>query len=236
MISRSEGIMIRSIKFRERSLISKVYTAQFGYHSFITNDIRRPGSAKSGFFLPLNLLDMTVYYNEMETLNRIQQMRVSEPLESLYQNFIKRAVALFLSEVLDRVLTHEGSRDDSLFRFIWSSIRGYDRMEAEYHSFHLQFLVKLIRHMGFHPKNFEGTPFSGNRETFSIICKLEEAGFDHPPQLTRALRFQCLEDIIRYYRDRLEWPYPLKSLKVLYKVFEAMGSSGKRRPAEADFR
>ena len=82
---------------------------------------------------------------------------------------------LFIAEVLYKSLREE-EQNEQLFDFIWTSIKGYDETKKKLPNFHLYFLVKLTRYLGFEPQgewnnnyfdlnegSFTATQLSGNK-------------------------------------------------------------------------
>lgn len=61
MLVKTRGIVLNFIKFRETSIIVRMYTEQLGLQSYIINSVRKkaPGS-RMALFQPFTLLDLVV--------------------------------------------------------------------------------------------------------------------------------------------------------------------------------
>jgi len=151
MQHKTRGIVLKTTKYAESSLVTQVFTEKFGLQSYIVNGARKP-KAKVGVSLlqPLHLLDMVVYHRENASLQRIADARQMPPLRSIPHDTIKRTVALFLNEVLYKSLRQQ-SADEPLFNYLFNAISWWDTLEQPAPNFHLFFLIKLSRYLGFGP-------------------------------------------------------------------------------------
>ena len=153
MLQKTKGIVLSHIRYRETSIIVRIYTEALGMQSYIVNGVRSSGNARAGgsrmgLYQPLTLLDLVVYYQEKSNLQRVKEIRCSEPFMHLPMDFQKTGIALFLTEMLSKSLKGEES-NPALFQFLHSSIRVLDTQEEGAQNFHLQFLLKLSRYLGF---------------------------------------------------------------------------------------
>ena len=65
MLYKTHGIVLNYIKYKETSIIVKIYTESFGLTSYIVNGVRsKKARHKVAFFQPLTLLDMVVYHKK----------------------------------------------------------------------------------------------------------------------------------------------------------------------------
>jgi DNA repair protein RecO (recombination protein O) len=74
MLHKTRGIALNYIRYRESSIIAKIYTEAFGIQSYIVNGVRSSKSKMNriALFQPLTLLDMVVYHKSKEaTIHRI---------------------------------------------------------------------------------------------------------------------------------------------------------------------
>ena len=64
MLHKTKGIVISFVKYRETSIIVKIYTEAFGIQTYIENGVRSAkGKNKIALFQPLTLLDLVVYHD-----------------------------------------------------------------------------------------------------------------------------------------------------------------------------
>lgn len=106
MLHKTEGIVLRIVRYGESSVIATVLTELFGVQSYLVNGVRsaRKGAARASLLQPANLLDMVVYHRDTGHLQRLKDFRFAYLYRSLYQDVVKNAVALYLVELLDKAL------------------------------------------------------------------------------------------------------------------------------------
>ena len=78
MIHKTKGVVLKTVKYGETSVIVTIYTELFGLQSYIVNGVRKSskkGPGKANLFQPANLLDLVVYHNELHNLQRIKEFK-----------------------------------------------------------------------------------------------------------------------------------------------------------------
>jgi DNA repair protein RecO (recombination protein O) len=116
---KTKGIVLRTVKYGETSLIVTILTELFGVQSYIVNGVRtatKKGSGKANLFQPSSILDLVVYHNELKHLNRIKEFRWGYLYQHIFSDVPKNAVALFMVELLTKCLKQPEANPD-LFNF-----------------------------------------------------------------------------------------------------------------------
>lgn len=231
MLHKTRGIALNYIRFRETSIIVKIYTEKFGIQSYIVNGVR---SAKSktnriALFQPLTLLDLVVYHKSKEqTIHRLSEVRCSLPFRSLPFDFVKSSIALFMTELLVKTLREE-ENNLPLFEFLVESVVYLEETTAYYENFHLQFLAKLASYLGFGAETVREMEqeLSENLYPYQLEPAMREAlqAFIHLPfdcsvRLDRLQRSKLLDTLIFYYKIHLEGLGEIKSLEVLRELMK----------------
>ena len=75
---KTKGIVLRTVKYGETSVIVTIFTELFGIQSYLVNGVRtstKKGSGKASLFQPSAILELVVYHNELKHLNRIKEFR-----------------------------------------------------------------------------------------------------------------------------------------------------------------
>jgi DNA repair protein RecO (recombination protein O) len=128
MIQKTKGIVLRSVKYGETSLIVTIFTELFGLQAYLINGVRqasKKGGAKATFFQPSSILELVAYHNEFNKLQRLREYK----WEFLYQNVLsdvrKNAVALFMVELLGKCLKQPESNPE-LFYFVEDALHHLD--------------------------------------------------------------------------------------------------------------
>lgn len=119
-LHKTKGIVLRTVKYGETSVIVTIFTELFGIQSYLLNGVRassKKGTGKANMFQPAAILDLVVYHNELKQLNRIKEFRWSIIYQHILTDIPKNAVALFMVELLTKCLKQPESNPD-LFHFV----------------------------------------------------------------------------------------------------------------------
>jgi len=120
MIHKTKGIVLRTVKYGETSVIADIYTELFGRQSYMVNGVRtssKKGMGKANLFQPLAILDLEVYHNELKNLQRIKEFRWGYLYKNIFFNVMKNSVALFMIELLQKCLK-QPEPNTELFSFV----------------------------------------------------------------------------------------------------------------------
>lgn len=118
-LHKTKGIVLRSVKYGETSLIVTIFTELFGVQTYLINGVRtstKKGTGKANLFQPAAILDLVVYHNDLKNLQRIKEFRWAYLYQHILSDVMKNAVAMFLIELLTRCLKQPESNPD-LFQF-----------------------------------------------------------------------------------------------------------------------
>lgn len=234
MLIKTRGIVLNHIKYRESSIIARVYTEQLGVQSYIVNSVRKKGTgSRIALFQPFTLLDMVVYTSHKGGLTRISEYKCAHPFSSIPFDIRKSSMMLFLSEVVARTIKEE-EENQPLFNFLYNAILAFDTEDEGFENFHLEFLLKLSHHLGFGPSSgaeiVEQVAFSANAQSATgaptvLALQAYEKYFDtlmHNPEQAAIpngkVRRELLAVLIRYYQLHVDKLGEIKSLAVLSEV------------------
>ncbi len=233
MLVKTEGIILKTTKFRETSLIIKAYTQSHGLLSFIVNGVRTAKqSSKAVLFQPLNFLDLIVYYKENKSLLHLKEYKFNFLYQEIPFNIIKSSIAILMLEVIEHTLNEE-EENEELYDFIKASFLKLDLEKGNVANFHLYFLMDFMFFKGIQAqgKYSESTPyfnikdgyFTNESHTFGFLNGNLAQNFSallhkEPLQLNKASRKQLLETILLYYKTHIDNFRKIKSLDVLESV------------------
>lgn len=183
MLHKTRGIVFKVTDYGESSVIVQIFTEKFGLQSYIINGVKKP-KAKIGrnMLQPLHLLDLVVYHKNTGNVQRVAELKNSPVLQTIPYNVIKSSIAIFLNEVLYKAVRQQ-SADENLFGFIFNAIEWMDHQATGLANFHLLFLVRLTRYLGFYPDSYlmaEADYFDMKNGIFSRY-KPENALYLSPP-------------------------------------------------------
>jgi DNA repair protein RecO (recombination protein O) len=218
MLYKTQGIVIKYIKYRDTSIIVNVFTEEFGLQTYIVNGVRSK-KGKIALYQPLTLLDMVVYHKEQSTIHRISEVKCSEPFNSIPTNIKKSCIALFLTEIIHKTIKEQQDIKE-LFTFLHQSILILEYLEFGYENFHIQFLLKLTQYLGFGAEDIQESELSLmlNKEQLITCRELYLSPFDSSIKIKYHDRQLLLNCMIDYYQNHLDNFGIIKSVDVLAEV------------------
>ena len=237
---KTSGIILHSLKYTDSTTIITVYTRQFGKVTYMVRGVNKKRSVNPAAILqPLSLVEMDVYHTPGKNIQRLKEMRMEHPFSGIPFDPVKNSLALFISEVLFRTL-RQTEPDDSLYLFIENSILQLDCTVKGISNFHLVFLLKLTRYLGFEPNQddeqvnyfdlmngvfLKEKPLHTHftlPEVSSDFIRVLNADYSnmHNLAFTRARRAGLIQSIVEYYQLHIPDFHGLHSLSVLQSLFD----------------
>lgn len=220
MLHKTRGIVFRFTRYGESSIIVTIFTELFGIQTYMVNGVRsKNAKGKMALFQPLTLLDLVVYYKENANIKRIKELKCIHQYRSLTADVRKSTVAIFISEVLNKTVKDE-THAQEIFEFLFHALVLLDHLQASIENFHLIFLIKLSRFLGFGAH--QADEILGARmldpEEEMILRKILQADFTAQIAMTNTQRRNLLEAILRFYTLHIESLGEIKSVQVLRDV------------------
>lgn len=176
-LHKTKGIVLKTVKYGETSIIVTIFTESFGIQSYLVNGVRassKKGTGKANLFQPTAILDLVVYHNELKQLNRIKEFKWSVIYQHILSDVPKNTVALFMVELLTKCLKQPESNPD-LFHFAEDCFLHLDKSKGTVMAnLPLFFALHLPVHFGFR--------ISDNFSEENQYLDLKEGGFvqEHP--------------------------------------------------------
>lgn len=146
----TRGIVFRTIKYGESSVIADIFTEEKGLRSFIGGSVRTAKSRMPfGLFQPMMVVDLVAYFRDADAhLNRLKEMRASEVFQRIPFEIKRGAVALFMAEICRKSI-HNGEENPEIFHFLLEQLQWLDQTEQPIANQHLHFLLHFSGYLGF---------------------------------------------------------------------------------------
>jgi len=170
----TKGIVLRTVKYGETSVIVTIFTELFGIQSYIVNGVRtssKKGSGRANLFQPGAILDLTAYHNELHHLQRLREFKWSYIYQHIFFDVLKNSVALFMVELLSKTLKQPESNAE-LFYFAEDAFTHLDKADE-------QVVANFPLYFALHLASFYGFRVSDQYTEQTAYLDLQEGEFVH---------------------------------------------------------
>ena len=240
MLVKTKAIVLHSFKYGESRMIVDMFTEEAGRLSFIISIPKTSkGRIKKQYFQPMTLLEVECDVRQNVQLQKLKDAHLLTAYTSIPFSPEKLALSLFIAEFLYHALRSE-QQDKLLFAYVCDSMQWLDTVEVGFANFHLTFLMRMSRFLGFYPNledYVDGCVFDLRTATFSLQVPTHRDFLDsHDSQLIHTLmrmdfptmhlfqlshhdRNRITEVLLHYYRLHIPQFPELKSLGVLQELW-----------------
>ena len=241
MLTNTQAIVLHAIKYGETRLIVDMFTKVFGRQAFIVSIPKTPkGKVKKQFFQPLTILEIETDIRPRQQLQKLHDVRLAAPFASIPFEPDKLAISLFVAEFLYYALRSE-QRNELLYEYLENSIVWLDGQQSSFANFHLVFLLRLTRFLGFYPNldDYKDGDYFDLRESVFMPMPPVHRDFLHPEEaqkvqlmmrmdfptmhlfrMSHQERNRLLEVSLKYYRLHLPDFPEMKSIEVLQALYQ----------------
>ncbi len=156
MLCKTTGIVLRSVKYGETSLILSIFTEVAGLQSYMVKGVRSDKSKtkRAGLLQVGSLLDIVAEHKPQRQLQHIREFQPAYIYQSIQEEIIKNSIAVFSVELLSRFLPQEEIMED-LFQFVYTYFLALDVGALnQVGNFPVYFIIQCGRHFGY---NLSGT-------------------------------------------------------------------------------
>ena len=237
---KARGVVLHTLKYGDSSMVVHLLTDVGGRRSYMVQGVRstRGRGSKLALFQPMFAVEFEGLESPRRQMDSFREIRSGAVLRSVPFDVRKSTIALFMAEVLYR-LVRESEPNGPQFDFVWGSVGALDAMEEGVANFHLWFLANLSRFLGFYPGNaYTAGAFFDIREGLYTKTPPPHAGYmsgEHARTLDDFIRcdVRCLGEIglnrrqrvgfldalLVYYGYHLDAIRAVQSVKILQEVF-----------------
>jgi DNA repair protein RecO (recombination protein O) len=172
MIHATKGIVLRTVKYGDTSIITSVYTELFGIQQYIVKGVRqstKTSAGKASYFQPGAMLSLEVYHNELKQLQFIKEYSWAYMYEQVLFDVVKNTVAMYVMELLQHSLKQPEANPE-LFYLIEDTLKQLDKGSATLTgNLPLYFTLHLAAELGFQ--------LQGSYSSTTPIVDLQEGMF-----------------------------------------------------------
>jgi DNA repair protein RecO (recombination protein O) len=242
MLKKTRGIVLRSVKYGETSLVCAIFTEVFGVQSYMIKGVRgsKTKNNRAGLLQPTTLLDMVVYQKPGSNLQQVKELQHAYIYGDLQEQVVKNSVSLFSIEFLLRLLPEHAAMPE-LFQFAIDYFVTLDRMPvADVANFPVYFVIECSRLLGYEIRGgySTATPYLNSDEgSFTAVIPTKNSALNEEDlqnlsamlttknihelkfiEMNAACRYRLLDWYIEFLHVHAQHLGTIKSLTVLQAV------------------
>ncbi len=244
MIQSTQGLVLRSVKYRETSLVVTIFTRLHGVQAYLVQGVRTASakgrSSRAGLLQPATLLDLSVYHKPGQGLHRIREYSPAYFYTTLQEEVVKNSVALYSVELLLRLLPGDAAQPELFDAAFDYFVQLDQRPAASVANFPLFFTILCSRALGYevsgewssrtpHLNLHEGgyteqapmvRPFVSDEDAAALARLLAVRDYDalEAVHLNAEARFRLLDWFLEFLHRHTEHLGTIRSLGVLRAV------------------
>jgi len=232
---KTKAIVLSAMRYQDKSLIVKCFTAFDGLKSYFVHNAYSARSKQNiSFFQIGQIIDIEAIHKNKDGLEKFNEVKMSYTFNNISHNIHKQSQLIFMVDFLKSVIKEDGQNND-LFLFLETSLLWLDS-QPYYPEFHLQFMLFLTKYLGFLPrkKTIDEKYFEKIEGVFqfnySSSClneidstnfnKLLCSSYDTAVKFNKVERQMLLTTILEYYQWHIDGFRNLKSLAILKEIFD----------------
>ncbi len=241
MLINTKGIIVRTMKYSESSIITDIYTEEVGMQSFIISGVRsKSAKTKAGIFQVMTIVDLVAYFKSSSKLNRIKEVKLDHIYEAIPFQVPRSSVGIFMTEIARKSIV-EPEENPRLFKFVCDAFIFLDTTQQSFANLHLWFMLELTSFLGFLPGGAftDNTPFFDMREGLFMKEKPDHQQYldeemssfisqflqltkenCHEIRMNRVQRKRLLLNLIDYFRLHIDNFPTIQSHIILEEVID----------------
>ena len=245
MLQKTKGLVMRSVKYGDTSLVVTVFTEDFGVQGYMVNGVRKAsvkGPLHASMFQPGTLLSLVVYTSGRQGLHRIREAEWLRIDRYGALDVRKQSVLFFMVELLQKCLRHPEAQPE-LFHFMEDALSALEEAPPQVTAnLPVFFALHLSHFFGFRMQDnfdddhrcldlreglFVPSPpahpdWSDQAQSFLVaqfLRALQPADLEEMP-LSREVRRRLLDLCLRYYALHISDFGRLQSIPVLQELLD----------------
>ncbi|HCD77861.1 MAG TPA: DNA repair protein RecO [Prevotella sp.] len=236
----SNVIILRAFMFSDTKMMVDTLSKEEGRMSCVMSvSSSKKSKGKRQIFQPLSILELELERKTPGQIATIKDAHIIVPFTSIPFHPYKLTISIFLAEFLSNATRSE--QDTALlYDYVSESIQWFDNVKEGFSNFHLVFMMRLTRFIGFYPNvddYTDGCSFDLQNGCFVKFAP-QQRGFLSPEdtkkmqlimrmnyetmrffKMSHTERNRCLDVILDFYRLHVPGFREMKSLSVLRDMF-----------------
>ncbi len=150
MITKTEGIVLKSMNYRDTSKIVTFYTRRYGKLKCIAKGARQAKSKFGAGLEPITNVALVLYKKEHRDLQLVTQCDAIKSYKRIHSELERMAVALGVLELVNQ-LVHEEEEHNDLFQLLLDTLDEIERAKKNFLNLLFAFEIRCASLFGFAP-------------------------------------------------------------------------------------
>ncbi len=148
MLTKTEAVVLRSLRYRETSKIVTLYTKKFGKLNVVAKGAMLPTSKFGASLEPMSYILAVLYKKETREIQFLSQADLIKPFLNLYSNFEKMALGLSICEIVYKLIKFE-EENPRIFKLIVDTLDKLNVAEKNEINLLWFFIIHILEESGF---------------------------------------------------------------------------------------
>jgi DNA repair protein RecO (recombination protein O) len=238
MLTTTKAIVLRSVKYGETSIVTQLFTAQYGVQSFLVKGVRKSKDNRAALLQPSTLLQLETEIKPNKSLQHLRNFHSDYLFQTVRESVVKNSVILFSTEVLLRLLPGEAPLEE-LFEFSYDFFQKTDEVDEAYvANLPLYFLIQIGNILGYEIKgdlsaqtpylnlsegsfsSYEAPDYILSNSGRQVLSQLLTSSFETTTtiKISGADRYELTDWYLEFLRVHSQHMGTIKSLEVLRAI------------------
>ena len=180
MILNTNAIVLHRMKYKNSSLIARIFTEDSGKMSIIINGANKRKDNISGIVEPPNIINLNYYKRKTGTLQAGKEANFLYNNSAIRNNIVQLSAALSIVEVIDKTF-HENDVNSDIYNLACQTLKIINDDICDVKLILSFFLLNLIESLGFmiDLENEMNLPISINKEIKLFLIDLDKSSLNN---------------------------------------------------------
>ena len=221
MIVNTNGIVLNRMKYKNSSLIARIFTQDSGKISIIMNGAGKRKGNISGIIEPPNIIQLDYYQRKLKSLQTCKEANFVYHNTNLRKDFTKLSIALSIVEIIDRTF-HDNDPNPDVYNLTSQALKLIDNKEYNAKLILIFFMLELIKELGFmiDLNNENTTTFSTNQQIKKFLLNLQNYQLTNLNELDYSTvdLLAIITSLEIYIKQHLKLNRDIESLKMIRDI------------------
>jgi len=145
----TEGVVLKSLKYGDTSLIIHVFTHKYGVLPIMVKGVRKNLKGSANILNPGSYLSCLINYNAQRNFQYFKEYKSAAVFWNIHADITKHCVFIFCIEILGEILV-QGDEQPELFDFAISFFSALDEAEiGTFNNYPFYFLGQIAEFLGY---------------------------------------------------------------------------------------